>query len=110
MRIGLKNQLFLIIFLFSPPSLVAQDVSCKPYRQYPSPGHPVAVIELHPADKNYPFQAELSTLKLILMEPGICEVVWTEEGWFRGNIFVFKSRSANFSHGDIITIERGRFK
>ena len=49
-------------------------------------------------------------LKLILLEPGICVAEISEKGWYQGRVFVFKSRSTSFSHGNIIEIEAGKFK
>ncbi len=97
------------LFLMVWP-LFAQEKACNAYQRYPIPGHPVEIIELHTTDKSFQFLSELSRLKLILLEPGICEVEMTEKGWFRGQVFVFKSRSANFTHGDIVLIEAGRFR
>ncbi len=105
----LRTLLLITLFLtFSPISEAAE--SCDHYEQYPLAGHPVAIIELHPSDKNFQVKNELEQLKLILLEPGICAAEITEKGWYQGRVFVFKSRSTSFSHGNIIEIEAGRFK
>lgn len=102
--------LFCLISGIAFGTAFSQQGKCDPYRQFPKPGHPVALVDLHPTDRQFPFLSELGRLKLILMEPGICEVKMAEEGWFQGRVFVFRTRSENFQHGDIIEIEAGKFK
>lgn len=100
-----------ILFIISTTELTvnSQEKTCLKYRQYPLPGHPVMIIDLHPTDKYYLFLKEFKNLRMILLEPGICEIL-SGKKWFKGRVFVFKSRSEGFSHGDIISIERGRFR
>ena len=105
----LRSVLAFSLILLTTPLFGAEE-ACDHYERFLLAGHPVAVIELHPADKNFQFIQELGQLKLILLEPGICQAKLPEKGWYRGRVFVFKSRSTSFSHGNIIEIDAGRFK
>ncbi|MBU2647398.1 hypothetical protein KKI24_22015 [bacterium] len=91
-------------------ALHGAETSCDQFYSYPLPGHPVAIVALHPSDKNAQFLPELEQLTLILMEPGICDSEIAEKGWFKGRVFVFRSQSVSFRHGDIIEIDAGRFE
>jgi hypothetical protein len=104
-----RTLLVLTLILIIPP-VYGADGACDYYQRFPLAGHPVAVVELHPSDKNFQVMKELENLKLILLEPGICKSKIPEKGWYQGRVFVFRSRSASFSHGNIIEIEAGRFK
>jgi len=100
--------LFCIFFCFQ--SLVAQENACEKYRRYPLAGHPVAITDLHQTDKNIQRLEDLKHLKMILLEPGVCEINISGTIWLRGRVFVMKSFSAFFKHGDIITVEAGQFR
>ena len=104
-------RVLLVFTLFLAYSTISKAAeSCDHYEQYPLAGHPVAVLDLHASDKNFQAKKELMQLKLILLEPGICVAEISEKGWYQGRVFVFKSRSTSFSHGNIIEIEAGKFK
>ncbi len=102
--------LLLFCLIFSSLSLVAQDKACQKYRRYPLAGHPVAITKLHQTDKNIQRLEELKHLKMILLEPGVCEIDISGTIWLRGRVFVMKSFSSFFKHGNIITIEAGQFR
>lgn len=100
---------FVFLWLWVALSAPVFGEECEIYERYPIAGHPVDIVSLHQADKNYTLFVEIKKTRLILMEPGVCKNK-NLKGWFAGRFFIIKSFTDSFIYGDTIKIEAGLFR